>query len=59
MKQFGETCATEPAEYRFFGHVPRSTSVGGLTEEIRSKHGTDKHCGINKVTRKFESSGLV
>ena len=50
MKQFGEICATEPAEYRFFGHVPRSTSVGGLTEEIRSKHGTGKHCGINKVT---------
>lgn len=56
MKQFWETCATEPAEYWGFGHVPRSTTVGGLTEEICSKQGTDKHYGINKATWKLESS---
>lgn len=45
MKQSGEICATEPAEYSF-GQVPRSTSVGGLTEEIHNQQGTHKQRGI-------------
>lgn len=54
-KQFGEICATELAEYWFFGQVPKSTSVGGAVEEILSKQGTDKYCGINSDLKIGES----
>lgn len=54
MKNF-EEISTEPIEYWFFCQIPRPASVDQLSEEIHSKQGTNKHCGVNKVIWKLES----